>query len=548
MPYSAPPLRTIALRFVPLAGLIFSLILYSNSHTTSLHISAFTRPSTLDDNDETDDFNEQGTSGAHTYRPDGLLEVNPARTHPIFDLIDLAHARWKFKLARASTTLDEAVQEYVRRYNRRPPRGFDKWWDYVTAHNVQLPDEYDQIHRDLAPFWGYHPTYLQQLQASEELRADSFTLGKNASSESGGRVAVLRTAFRDAHGSSEWNPEKFLGGAYSIMEVLKEVEHDLPEFRAVVSPHDSPTLFADYEIKRAALDAADRGTYVDPDTLVPGEKLGWLSGCAPSSPARQAPAHPIPNPSTPAKNKTKTKTFIFDHRKSMDPCTHPTHLTHVGEFLAHPHPHPAPSPHLLPRFAYCATQMHHDIQVPTLSGWVRGPGTSKEDEEDEADPPWEARLDARLSWRGANTGMWHAPHTRWRDAQRARLVGLAGALNGSVRVLLPGAAGTGETGSGNRNDKRSGSGSWGGNGSGSARAARVGEGVEMKRALVNPAMMDVAFAGEPVGCHEETCGVLRREFEWRKRQDAREAGRFKYVIDVRSRSRAVQLGVLFNLT
>ncbi len=63
----------------------------------------------------------------HVYRPDGLLEVNLAGPHPIFELMEQAEKNWKGKLRRASSSLDEAVQEYRRRYHRNPPRGFDHW-------------------------------------------------------------------------------------------------------------------------------------------------------------------------------------------------------------------------------------------------------------------------------------------------------------------------------------------------------------------------------------------------------------------------------------
>lgn len=66
-------------------------------------------------------------TAAHTYRSDGLLEVNPNGTHPIFDLITKAEASWYGKLRKASATFSEALEEYVRRYHRPPPKGFDKW-------------------------------------------------------------------------------------------------------------------------------------------------------------------------------------------------------------------------------------------------------------------------------------------------------------------------------------------------------------------------------------------------------------------------------------
>lgn len=64
---------------------------------------------------------------SHTFRSDGLLEVNPAGRHPIYDLIERAEKEWEEKHKRQSKTLDEAVEEYERRYKRAPPKGFDVW-------------------------------------------------------------------------------------------------------------------------------------------------------------------------------------------------------------------------------------------------------------------------------------------------------------------------------------------------------------------------------------------------------------------------------------
>lgn len=66
--------------------------------------------------------------GRHTYRSDGLLEVNPKGPHPIFELVNNAEKAWNEKLRKASTSLDEAIGEYRRRYRRNPPKGFDKWY------------------------------------------------------------------------------------------------------------------------------------------------------------------------------------------------------------------------------------------------------------------------------------------------------------------------------------------------------------------------------------------------------------------------------------
>lgn len=63
----------------------------------------------------------------------GRLEVDPSSSaHPIHQLIQDARHAWDTKVAKQSRTLSQAVDEYRRRYKRSPPRGFDKWWQYVV--------------------------------------------------------------------------------------------------------------------------------------------------------------------------------------------------------------------------------------------------------------------------------------------------------------------------------------------------------------------------------------------------------------------------------
>jgi hypothetical protein len=75
---------------------------------------------------------------AHTFRPDGLLQVHPGGRHPILDLIEHAEKEWDAKLARASKTLPDAVREYRRRYSRAPPPGFDKWYVPLLPLNPRV--------------------------------------------------------------------------------------------------------------------------------------------------------------------------------------------------------------------------------------------------------------------------------------------------------------------------------------------------------------------------------------------------------------------------
>jgi hypothetical protein len=92
----------------------------------------------------------------HVFSPTGhlVMSANPTAPHPIPQLLAMGEKQWEELLARQSRSLGEAVAEYKRRYKRNPPRGFDKWWEFATERELVLPDEYDRINLDLAPFWA----------------------------------------------------------------------------------------------------------------------------------------------------------------------------------------------------------------------------------------------------------------------------------------------------------------------------------------------------------------------------------------------------------
>ncbi|TDL24277.1 hypothetical protein BD410DRAFT_767481 [Rickenella mellea] len=422
---------------------------------------------------------------AHVYRNDGLLEVNPNGTHPIFELIEAAESAWTSKQLHASRTLDEAVEEYARRYKRLPPKGFDEWWDYVIENNVSLPDEYDSIFHRLEPFWGVHPRDLQQIVADWEVDQAmlTFTIGK----EGDGPIHVLRNLTGPA---KRVDLEERI---QNFVDMLKEVEDALPDFRAVVSPWDNPSLLKDYELTNMAIDAAAGRTYIDLKKLPPRKK-GWLAACKPSSPARKNPPLFRATAATNMAPQPRLKTFIHNHQHAMDPCLHPSHLVQVGQYLSHDEG-PDPQRNLIPQFSMCATPMHIDVlPVPPMPI------------EEARHRQWEDKVDERLLWRGKNTGMVFNAESSWPSSQRVRLVRTATELSGDIRVLRPPRQGEEDT--------------------------SVGRGEEWRRSRVNPAIMDVKFVDWPIGCDDETCKLLEELFEWGKHMRVEDSELYKYVMDV----------------
>lgn len=220
--------------------------------------------------------------------------------------------------------------------------------------------------------------------------------------------------------------------------------------------------------------------------------VGWVSACAPNSLARRKTI----NLDSPPQRPTK-KTFIWDHVQTMDPCNHPDHFYHHGQFLSH-NMGPGPQSVMVPEFSYSSSVIHHDIRIPAPYGWLEDiyPRTN--------DPEWNDKKDERLLWRGSNTGMFHDKKTRWEHAHRDFLVSFANSLEGTLKVLP----------------------------SNRTRNERLGELREFRAARINPAVMDVAFAGTPISCSPDICEVLKKVYPWREKQSMQEAGNYKYVIDV----------------
>ncbi|KAG9311520.1 hypothetical protein JVU11DRAFT_7723 [Chiua virens] len=436
--------------------------------------------------------------GAHTITPDGLLVVNPDGPHPIFQLIREAEVEWETKHARVSKTFDEAVAEYKRRYHRAPPLGFDKWWDYVVKHHVQLPDEYDEIYKDIEPFWGIDPAELAHTQEELETQPDTVTVEKTDSLP---QFKVVGTTLPP-------NRQNLISGVDNILELVREVELDIPPIRITFSPFDNPNMVSDWQIKSMALKAAANGTTLKRADMPP-VKEGWIQACPPDSPARLYPPI-LPSQSTGSPTPPSSpKTFIASHSDAMDPCLHPSLLISHGQFLSHGKG-PFPRPTLVPRFSLCATALHHDIRPPVPYGWDWDPDMDVDEERGgafEGDVPWDRKVDERLSWRGRTTGMWASPTSLWVHGHRARLVTLASTFEGNVSVLITG------------------------DGEGVMAA---GEPETTRLARVNPAWMDIAFADRPIACDERggTCMEMEKMWEFRKAQGRREEGRYKFILDV----------------
>ena len=88
--------------------------------------------------------------------PSNFFKATQSKTviHPIPKLMIEAQAKFRKMIKGQSKTLADAVKEYKRRYGRNPPKGFDEWFEFAKENGAKIIDEYDQVVRDLEPFWG----------------------------------------------------------------------------------------------------------------------------------------------------------------------------------------------------------------------------------------------------------------------------------------------------------------------------------------------------------------------------------------------------------
>ncbi|KAG9026633.1 Glycosyltransferase Family 90 domain containing protein [Tulasnella sp. JGI-2019a] len=419
----------------------------------------------------------------HGHASNGLLQVNPTGPHPILTLMDTAEKRWQEKLGRSSKTLRLAVIEYKRRYGRMPPKGFDQWWNFTVTHHVQLPDEYDQINRDVSAFWGLPPSVLQELQYSLQQKDDTFTLS-----------VQNHLASRSAHGRvTDGMEESMSMRAKAQLDILAVLEQWLPDFKATFSSRGVPQEFIDFEM-RFQLGEKGRGGEEGQrqQQIFNRRHLGWAAACPLSSPLRHQ--DPCQEVNISAIWNQSPKSFIYDHRLSMDPCLHPSHV-HLNDVLKNHGIGPIASETLHPFFTTRTSRLHSDILIATNESWV---------DNIEGDRDWDDKTDERLVWRGRTTGGHSNEQNYWRLSQGARLVELTNRREGEVDVIR--------------------------SPSGVQHAHRSYDELDLKWANEN--YMDVGFVDQAVQCSEETCEVMGRDLAFKPHMGSEEIAQYKYLMDI----------------
>lgn len=96
--------------------------------------------------------------------------------HPVKTLAKKAALDFQEMFAKQSDSFEKAEAEYLRRYKRSPPLGFAKWYEYATAKNSLIIDDFDGIDRAIQPFLQRSGAEMAELVSRiNETEASSFS-------------------------------------------------------------------------------------------------------------------------------------------------------------------------------------------------------------------------------------------------------------------------------------------------------------------------------------------------------------------------------------
>jgi hypothetical protein len=94
-----------------------------------------------------------------------LFAADVMTRHPLDTLIHKSRTgadRWVVQ-ASTSQSVRVAVDEYRERHSgRKPPPGFDVWFDFAKSRGSLVIDHFQQIEDDILPFWGFSPSKIRE--------------------------------------------------------------------------------------------------------------------------------------------------------------------------------------------------------------------------------------------------------------------------------------------------------------------------------------------------------------------------------------------------
>ena len=343
-----------------------------------------------------------------------------ADQHPIEDLIGKADAEANEIAGRQTHTLSATAVAYRQRRGRHPPPNFDKWFDYAVSQNCLIVEDFfDQIYRDIEPFWGLSAATIRDAAATLP----------NTIRVRNGKVQEI---------TSEWT----FVNAY--VDLLKQIESYLPDVDLPINEMDESRIVLPWEdvdelmsrsIRSRDLHNLPSITSYDTFNGTPQSvsEHSWLregpywniarEGCPPTSPARATAldADFSTPPEFPSAWPEQTyQGFVSNWTVAKDPCIH-AHLRNMHGSFVEPISQ-STTTKLLPMFSGSKMPFNNDILLPAAVYWNDDDAFSTTS----ARVPWSRKRNEVL-WRGSASGGRNTDHN-WTRFHRHRLLSM---LNGT---------------------------------------------------------------------------------------------------------------------
>ncbi|KAI1378681.1 glycosyltransferase family 90 protein [Hypoxylon crocopeplum] len=304
--------------------------------------------------------------------------------HPVDDLVyrnRVEADRW-LRHATVSTTLKLAVAEYKDRHQGRdPPPNFDRWFQFAEQRKSVVIDRFDQIERDIRPFWGLRQ---QQIREGLEILKGLPDIG------------IIDIADGKATHNQPLDPAQKLMLDEAVLMISTFAEH-LPDMSVAINLKERPRVLVPWDdvhrltmagskTRFQLLPYGSRKRRVDDTKLaeanpidasraplgsvaqpyVSAKKFRQLEAlaCPPGSAARGGVNWDVRDFCSPCIKPHSEGQFLQDWEMFLDPCHQPD-IFNLHDLHTTPHLYELHQD-LLPLFSRSKTDSFNDILIPLI--------------------------------------------------------------------------------------------------------------------------------------------------------------------------------------
>lgn len=189
--------------------------------------------------------------------------------HPVEVLIDEAQDRFQAMRQRQSLSYHAAYEEYRRRHGILPPSGFHAWFEYASANDSPIIDDFDSIFDSVSPFLQLSGAQVTQMmnQIHREPKSELWQCGFASRKVEATCRHYRRKMGKDRDFGIMFN--KLLGDVGGELKHIRVLVNHLDEPRVLYQPNEKPdTSFNLRDVRK-------RSSWDDLTSSCPDEVEDW---------------------------------------------------------------------------------------------------------------------------------------------------------------------------------------------------------------------------------------------------------------------------------